>query len=71
MIWNMSRPDGVLKSGLSRKLTKATIGAQLREGINQMFWRTTETIDLPPQHSIELPPVSVGHVLVQLGSRFL
>ena len=47
-----------------------SVGTKVREGIDQMFQRTPKAIDLPNQHGIELPSVSVGHQLVELRSRF-
>ena len=37
------------------------VGTKVREAVDQMFQRTSEAIDLPDQHGIELSPVSVGH----------
>src|SRR5208337_1684344 len=37
------------------------IGAKVRERVDQMLQRTTEAVNFPHQHSIKLPPVSVGH----------
>ena len=35
-----------------------SIGAKLREGINQMLQRAAEAIDLPNQHGVEVPPAT-------------
>src|SRR5208337_112928 len=48
-----------------------SIGAKICERIDEVFQRTTEAINLPHEHGIELPPMGVGHELVQLRSRFL
>ncbi len=72
MIWNMRRPEGVLKVQIVAEADEGhAIGTKIRESVDQMLQRTTEAVDFPNQHGIELPPVSVGHQLVQLWSRFL
>jgi hypothetical protein len=44
------------------------IGTEIRESVDQMLEGTAEAIDLPDEHGIEFPPVSVGHELVQFRS---
>jgi hypothetical protein len=41
------------------------IGTEIREGVDEVLQRTTKAIDLPDEHGIEFPPVSVGHELIQ------
>jgi hypothetical protein len=67
IIWNISRPEGVEKSRLSRRLTKSTPNvSQFGQGINKIGERSTEPIELPNQNYFETTSVRIDEQSVKL-----
>ena len=72
MIWNISRPAGVVRSKLSRRETKAIPQRlELGQRIHQVLQGSGESVELPDEQDIELPALSSGHHLVESRATIL
>ena len=60
MIWNISAGRR-LKASVAKTDKRDAVRAEVREGVDQMLQRTTEAINLPDEHGVELAKMGLGH----------